>query len=440
MSTSNYQLNGISRNVVGNSYDAKCNLVIHPSLTDTFNTYKSFTPINGTVATTHSIDVNLSVNDDYIINQMYLEIQINNLDGTNNITIHNPWLLLSSITFKLNNQELVKYDSDVKIFSQVSQYYRQFTTTEEITTELQKIFGTSNPYNGITINGGGSNNYILYLPLMDVFIPQLKNIGRQHGLYKFSIEFMFKPNSNNAVSISQFIKSSANVNPYTSSLISFTNIKLSMYQTRHMDKILNSIPNPIIMIPKYEDRYFALTGFNTNSTHRINLSTDFSTRAMVQGILLYLYPSGITTYNDANACIYNGEIDKLGFELRNSSTTILKYDEVNIQRRINLYHFQSKRRTGNNLYSPLIDNSNDLSKKFTPLTFIDLQNVSNRNSNVQNVYSGISNGSDVELIITSLSNYGNAVLYVSLFYIESAQLESTGLLKYTKDPFSLISK
>ena len=110
MSTLNLEHNATKKtNLIGHSYSGKQQLLVKPSLCEQVSAV-FFNPIVGSPGSVHRVDYNLSIDDEFNINECYLEFTINNLDAVVTQNIINPWLLFDSIKLLINNQEVVFYD------------------------------------------------------------------------------------------------------------------------------------------------------------------------------------------------------------------------------------------------------------------------------------------------------------------------------------------
>jgi hypothetical protein len=267
---------------------------------------------------------------------------------------------------------------------------------------------------------------------MSVLFPYLSHISRSQGIRRLSIEFRFQPNTAAAITIARFVKSSTANNPYTSSVISFSNIQLRLAYTRHSDALLLSVPNPIIFVPKYDTRTFVPNA----TTQRIQLQTDFSHHSLCHGILVYFWDTAlITAYNDADSCkVYSG-VAKLGFEVKYKSRSIVKLDTAGeTNKRAKYHHDVHFKRYGKIMNSDLVSEATTVANLYVPLTFIDLQSVALQDNDIEDIYSGVNNESvGLELIVSSMSGAvftATTQLYVVLCYYEVMVLDAkTGILK-----------
>jgi hypothetical protein len=439
MSTAILKANNSRSQEVGFSYDATKQLIVKPNLTENQYT-KVFNPVSGTVGSNHVVEVNLSPNDLFALNECYLEFNVANNDATLSFTILNPWLLFSEMRLLMNGQEVLYFDNADKLFACVAMHYRQFSHNE-LFNELQKIRATelSETFNGETIAPLASRKFSL--PLLGVLFPFMHGMSRANGLIKFSFEFRFQPNTNTASTVGRFIKSSTTNNPYTLSTIAFQQVSLRLLATRHSDTTFYSVPKPVMIIPKYDDRVYSLAWNATTDSQRIQLTNDFTFRSMCHGILVYLYPqSNVTAYNDADCCLVHSRLGLIGWELKYKSRTVLKMDSANDnQMKVQYYHRVNELRYGKTVNRTLISDdgtSPSAGTLFVPLTFIDLQGIE-FDSDTEAVYSGISNaGGELELILTN--NLGafstSAYLHVVLCYYEGCTVDAkSGMVTYKRD-------
>lgn len=441
MSTLNYTAQNNKTNIVAKSHDGRNQIVFKPSLTETTYT-KFFNAVSGAPGTNHTVEFNLSSNDLFNVNELLLEFTVANLDAVLSQTIFNPWMLFAEMRLLVNGSEVVYYDNSEKLFNAQANYYRQFSE-DELFTKLIEIRPTefTKTFNGETIAPLTSLSYSL--PLISVLFPFIKNINRMQGLFKIGVEFRFQPNTNTVATVGRFIRSSTLLNPYTISTIAFQQISLRVLATRHSDALLYNLPYTMMIVPKYDDRMYALNWNSTSSQQRIQLTNDFTFRHMVHGIQLYLYAQDlVTAYNDADCCKVNSGVDLIGWELKYKSRSVVKLDSITERgKRAKYYLDNHTRRYNKPMNSNLISASDLAGQLFVPLTFIDLQSVSNVNYSHDNIYSGVSNGGgELELIITNTLGAfsANCYLYVVLCYYEGVCLDKTGNIIYKKDLFSLI--
>ena len=433
MSTLNLEHNATKKtNLIGHSYSGKQQLLVKPSLCEQVSAV-FFNPITGSPGSVHRVDYNLSVDDEFNINEAYLEFVINNLDAVITQNIINPWLLFDSIKLLMNNQEVVFYDNSEAIFCASSFHYRQFSQ-QGLKSEIQKLFPTNYSVSAGETHAVSSAN-LWSLPLTHLF-PFLKDLSRSQGLTKLSVEFTWKPNTNTAASVGRFIKSSTVNNCYTATTISFTAIQLRLKTTKHSDASLRAIQNPIMMINNFEIRMYN-ESFNSNTaSKRIQLSTEYSHHNMVHGVLFYSYNNqAVSAFNDADCCKIDSQTNQIGFEIKYKSRSIVDYDAVNQTGQRNAYHIDVQERRGYALNHALIDTSvSSEGLYWVPLTLIDFQSVGINNLKTEGAFSGLSNAnSEIELIFTNAVSGGtyatSPYLYSVLCYYQIVSLDAkTGII------------
>lgn len=429
MSTKNIELRGVKeteKRTVGNTYDGKQIYKVSPNLYENYTT-KYFTPNTGSPATYHSLSLDWGASDEFNLNGVLLEFTHQNKNATsaNSQIIYNPYLLFSEFKLILNGQELLYYDNQESIFLAVAQFLRSMTDDER-NSYLSTIFPTqaSTPLSGETVLGNTSVNWSIPLEPLTKCI---NNISRSDGVARLTIEFRFVPdyavNSMNG----RFIKAGADVNVYSASNIGFSNVSLRLLTTKHSDGILRNVPNPVMVLPKYDVKTYQVNFSTSSALQRVQLATEFSTRPLVHGVWLYLYnTSAITAYNDADACLVDSSVNQIGFELKFKSKTIMKYDTTamaNMRRRYLYESYQNKH--GRPYPKALCQESDNTSKMWIPPMFLDLSNTELHKPDVD-VISGLPSNSDLELIVynaTSGGNYSSSCnLQVALCYYERAYL------------------
>ena len=433
MSTLNLEHNATKKtNLIGHSYSGKQQLLVKPSLCEQVSAV-FFNPIVGSPGSVHRVDYNLSIDDEFNINECYLEFTMNNLDATVTQTVINPWLLFDSIKLLINNQEVVFYDNSEAIFCAASFHYRQFSQ-QGLKSEIQKLFPTNYSVSaGETLPVSSAN--LWSLPLTHLF-PFLKDLSRSQGLSKLSLEFTWKPNTATAASIGRFIKSSTVANCYTSTMISFTSIQLRLKTTKHSDASLRQIANPVMMINNFEIRMYNESFNNNAANKRIQLSTEYSHHNLVHGVLFYIFNNqAITAYNDADCCKIDSHSNQIGFEIKYKSRSIVDYDAVNQLGQRNAYHIDVQERRGFASNHALIDTSISAEGSYwVPLTLIDFQSVGINNLKTEGAYSGLSNAnSEIELIFTNAVSGGtyatSPYLYSVLCFYNIVTLDAkTGII------------
>lgn len=437
MSTKNLELykGGKESATLGNTYDGDVIYRVNPNLNESY-TSKYFTPTNGSCGTVHTLVVDLGVSDEFNVNTWLLEFKHNNLDGTLSQTVINPYLLIGEFKVLLNQQEVIYHSSQEEIFLAFADYFKEFSKDQQ-TSFMASIMpvNQSNPLAGETLSAGGT--LIWSLPLTPL-AKSLNNISRSDGASRITFEFKFIPNYATTSANCRFMQSSTTNNPYTTSTISFTEIAMRLITTKHSDQILRNVPNSIMLLRKYDVKTYQLS-FNANSVQqRVQLSQDFSLRNIVYGVYVYIYDyTRITAYNDADSMkIFSGS-DVIGWELKFKSKTIHKYDAVLDKGKRNKYYFDTYRNSNGRLIpSNLIQQNDNVTQYFVPLTFIDLANVHDGLLNSETV-SGLPSNSDLELIITNAVSGGtfstSCFLNVALCYYERCKLDpKSGVLTYYK--------
>jgi len=234
----------------------------------------------------------------------------------------------------------------------------------------------------------------------------------------------------------RFIRGGADVNVYSSSNIGFSNIALKLQTTKHSDAVLRNVPNPVVVLPKYDVKTYQVNFSTSSALQRVQLSTEFSTRPLVHGIWVYLYnTAGVSAYNDADCCKVDAGVNQIGWELKFKSKTIIKYDTVAMANMRRRFLFESYQRKHAKSCPPaLCQESDDTTKVWIPPMFIDLSNTELHREDAD-ILAGLPSNSDLELIIynaVSGGNYSaNANLQVALCYYERAQINpSNGQLVF----------
>lgn len=438
MSTKNIELRGpkdIQARSVGNTYDGKEIYKVSASLHETYTT-KFFTPNTGAPSSYHSLALDWGSSDEFNLNGVLLEFTHTNKNATsaNSQIIQNPYLLFSELKILVNGQELVYYDNQESIFLAVAQFFRAMNDQQR-TAYLSTIFPTqsASPLSGETVLGNTSVYWSLPLEPLTKCI---NNISRSDGVARLTIEFRFVPdyavNSLNG----RFIKAGTDTNVYSASNIGFSNIALRLHTTKHSDPVLRNVPNPVIVIPKYDVKTYQVNFSTSSALQRVQLSTEFSTRPLVHGIWVYMFnTAAITAYNDADCCKVDSSVSQIGFELKFKSKTIMKYETTAMANMRRRFLFESYQRKHAKVCPPaLTQESDDTTKVWIPPMFIDLSNTELHREDAD-VLAGLPSNSDIELIVynvTSGGNYSsNANLNVALCYYERAVINpANGQLVY----------
>ena len=437
MSTKNIELSHPKEKqnrLAGVGYDGKEVFRVSPSLFETY-TSKYFNPVNGSPSSYHTLNLDLSVSDEFNLNSLMLEFTQSNRHATASQIILNPYLLFSEFKVLLNNVEVLHYDNQEAIFLAVSVFFRG-KTDDERTAYLSTIFPTqsSNPLAGETVAAQSSVNWSLPLEPLTNFI---NNISRSDGLAKLTLEFRFVPNYGVQAMNGRFIRAGADVNVYTESNIAFNNIALRLHHTKHSDPLLRNVPNGGHMVlHKFDVKTFQCNFSTAAATQRVQLSTDFTIRPMVKAIIVYMYnTNAVSTWNDSDAIKVDSGVNQLGFELKFKSKTILKYDAANQANNRRRYLFETyKRRHGFTYPVALCQESDDTTKVWIPPTVIDLASVE-KDDPETHVLAGLPSNSDLELIVSNAvpgGNYSaNCNLQICLAYVERVQLNpSNGQLTF----------
>jgi len=248
-------------------------------------------------------------------------------------------------------------------------------------------------------------------------------VSRSDGVQRLSLEFRFVPNYGTEASNGRFIRAGANVNVYTEANIGFSNIALRLHHTKHSDPVLRNIPASMVLLRKFDVKTYQVNFSTNNALQRVQLSTEFSTRAIVHGIWLYLYNnSAVTSFNDTDCCKVDSSVSQIGWEIKFKSKTIMKYDTAAMSNMRRRYLFESYQRKHAKPSPPVLtQESDDTTKVWIPPTFIDLSNTELHKEDADLV-AGLPSNSDLELIIYNVSgNYSsNANLQVALCYYEKA--------------------
>jgi len=230
MSTKNIELSHVKEKqsrLAGVGIDGKEIFKISPSLFETY-TNKYFNPVNGSPSSYHTLNLDLSVSDEYNLNSLMLEFTQTNKHATASQAVLNPYLLLSEFKVLLNNVEVLHYDNQEAIFLAVSEFLRA-KTDEERRSFFSTIFPTQAlaPLSGETVQALTSVNWSLPLEPLTSFI---KNISRSDGLAKLTLEFRFVPNYGVQSMNGRFIRAGDDVNVYSEANIAFSNIALAFNQ------------------------------------------------------------------------------------------------------------------------------------------------------------------------------------------------------------------
>jgi len=437
MSTKNIELSHPKEKqnrLAGVGYDGKEIYKVSPSLFETY-TSKYFNPVNGSPSSYHTLNLDLSVSDEYNLNALMLEFTQSNKHATASQVVLNPYLLFSEFKLLLNNVEVLHYDNQEAIFLAVSEFFRGKTDAER-TSYLSTIFPTqsASPLSGETVAAQSSVNWSLPLEPLTQFI---KNISRSDGLAKLTLEFRFVPNYGVQAMNGRFIKAGADVNVYTESNIAFNNIALRLHHTKHSDALMRNVPNAGHMVlPKFDVKTFQCNFSTASATQRVQLSTDFTIRPLVHSIIVYMYnTSAVTSWNDSDCCKVDSSVAQLGFELKFKSKTIMKYDAASQANNRRRYLFETfKRKHGIDYPVALCQESDDTTKFWIPPTVIDLTSVE-KDDPESHVLAGLPSNSDLELIIYNAvagGNYSaNCNLQICLAYNERVQLNpSNGQLTF----------
>jgi len=431
MSTKNIELSHVKERtsrLAGITSDGKEIFKISPSLFETY-TSKYFNPVNGSPSSYHTLNLDLSVSDEYNLNSLMLEFSQQNKHATTSQTILNPYLLFSEFKVLINNTEVIHYDNQEAIFLAVSEFLRA-QTDEERRSFFSTIFPTQYlaPLSGETVSAQSTVNWSLPLEPLTHFI---KNISRSDGLAKLTLEFRFVPNYGVQSMNGRFIRAGADVNVYSEANIAFSNIALRLHHTKHSDALMRNVPGGgAMLLHKYDVKTYQCNFSTASASQRIQLSTEFTIRPLVKSIILYMYnTNAVTTFDDADCCKVDSSVNQLGFELKFKSKTILKYDATNQANNRRRYLFETYERKHGQVYPlSLCQESDDTSKVWVPPTVIDLSSVEKHDDD-SHVVAGLPSNSDLELIVTNAvagGNYSsNCNLQVCLEYCERVQLNPT---------------
>lgn len=428
MSTNNLKLDkvGVKNTLRGFNYVGKHQFVIPPSLPD-HTLIKSSNPISGGVGTTH--EMNLLLTEDKNLDEVFIEFDQNNLDGTLSQVVVNPFLLFSECKLAINNGEVWHLDDTEKIFNSVANYLMQFDN-DNFKSHLTSIIPTyTAPLSGQTTTAGTTTKWSL--PLWYLF-PGLKSVSLINGVRQLNFWFRFQPNTATPDSIGRFMKNATNTNnPYTSATISFTNIQLRAHTVKVLANALKVAPSPVIITKEYDNKSYLLPITTNGEIKRIQFSTDFSRHPMVNDIVFYIYdPARITAYNDADCFNIDSSVDTLGFELKFRSRTILKYEGVADKHRRFRYYYDVYKKRFKDVNLALLDGSDNTNKYWIPATRIDLQCIDVADPDQEEVYSGLPSTEELELILyNNAGSYSTgAYLHVALGFLTETVIGTNGAI------------
>jgi len=403
MSSKNYVLtNEKKRVLLGHTYDGKEVMKFATSLHEN-NTTTFANPLTTKTGGQVRVDLNIQNENNSNLNELLLEFDHVNTDGTINQTVLNPYLLLAELKVYFNDKMVLHYDNAEEIFCTVADNVKRYNKDEFVSLlQTSMISNFSSPLNGETVNAGTTKKWSL--PITTFVMPWLRDISPSDGVGKLSLEVKFVPNYGTPSAIGRFMLSSTTNNPYTDNTIRFDNIQIRHVFTRHRDPILLRVPNPIIPIQRFAEKQYPLASWNsTTDSHRIQLSQDFSHYRNCNLIYVYIYPSSnVTAYNDTDSMKIGSSLGLIGWELRWKSRTIINFSQVtDINRKAKYYHDTYYKKHGKVMDDAMISDSTDKSKVWIPLTMIDLQSVGNGSDDEHRlVFSGIENkNSDLELIL-----------------------------------------
>ena len=426
MTTQNYKFDNDSKKKIiqGFNYAGETKIILPPSISETVS-IKSASPLDGAPSSNHEIKLLFSEEKNH--EEFLLEFDQVNLDGTLSQIVYNPFLLMHDCEFQINDLEALKLDSTEKIFLTINNLVSKWGS-DELLAKIQTIIPTyTAPLNGQTTVAGATTKWSL--PLSWLF-PDIKHISLSNGIRSLLFKFRFQLPTATTATIGRFIKSSTASNPYTSTTIKFTNIQMRILTTKVLDRALSRVPAPIMFLKQYDEKMFPISLASIGEVKRIQLATEFTRHMSVGDIYFYIYDKGnVTTYNDADACVTDGGVLSLGFELKFRSRSIIKYDAaVDAPKRVQYYYNSLNKRNGK-VHPKLLDSSDNFSKYWAVLSHIDLQNIESSDPH-EHVHSGLPSTEELELIITSNITTGSATaeLYVAIGYMGTVALGSNGQL------------
>lgn len=401
---------------VGYSYDGKQQMLISPSLFDAYSSVM-FNPVSG-VLPGGSTRCDIIFSEEYNLENVLLEFSLTT--GADGLVILDPWLIFQEVKVLINNQELNYHQNMHQQFTAAALQYKWKSPTQ-ITQELMKVYNTGTLATGEVIAATTTRDFSL--PLLTIF-PSLKNISASQGLSRLSIEVKVAVNTGSPGTICRFVQSATANNAWAS--VSLSNLQTRLVTSKHSNKLLRSMPSPVIPVSKFEDKSYNVN-WVAGATQRVNLATEFSSHSMMHGVYAYIYnPALNTTYNDADAFKVFSDVNTLAFEVRYKSRSILKLDDNDACKRTQ-YHLQVHEKRAP-FYTANINalTGSDNSQYLSPVTFIDFNN-SVAGFQDQDTYSGLPNAtSEIEIIFScpanSTFNAASCVLTVVMCYYEIAKL------------------
>lgn len=235
-----------------------------------WNTKKSATPQYGAPGSSHIVDLEFSVTDNGIVDDYYLEFDLNTSDSTNYPNIANPFMLLAEIKYLLNNVEVTYLKSSEDIYNALAENLRSEDPLRKfsIFQKFRQNIAANYTPDAVTTTAS------YQLPLTLLF-GELKKHTTLQGITKPSFQFRFQPNYGTVVLNNRFVQSATSTNCWDTSKISISNINLRPVWNRYGGVVPRSVPNPLFLLHKYDFKDFSQS-WNTVGTDKIKVNlTDF---------------------------------------------------------------------------------------------------------------------------------------------------------------------
>jgi hypothetical protein len=215
---SSYHLTKTGYKTYSNKNIVESNMSMHQQLTGTA------TPQSGTVNTNFKVVLDFSPADNYLINELYIDMTLTNSNATPvTVTLYNQWMIFSSIKCKLNGVEIANHCDNEQIFSIIAHNLEKYVKSdEELLSALNLFTYGATGHAGITVVGSGGIAYLSY-PMLQFMFPEL--IGLNASLLtKIELEFTFTNNLGSAGLNCRFALSSTTANIWNSTDLAFGSI------------------------------------------------------------------------------------------------------------------------------------------------------------------------------------------------------------------------
>lgn len=311
-----------------------------------------------------------------------IRFQMNTSDGTNHATMYkDAFTLIDQITVEYNDsREKLEYKQNNHILAARSIHLKEYG--DEIMEHLANTNVTFNSLAGVQVTNAASKNF--YIDLFDIF-PYLKDQIHQGFVNSLKVTIRFTTPATDAENTALICVSNTTSNPYTASVITFTNIEfIRVYDIVQDAKtyIRPTLDSVRLMVPKFTTKVYDNIAWSTVTTDKkVFKLSDIAKEERIAGILAYVRDVGASpAYNDANAGkMYSGH-NYITWSLRqldgDKKTLSFLTDQTEWQRRLRAYEIETQyNEYGKKLPIAVHANSDDLNKYYLVQTWIPFQNI-----------------------------------------------------------------